>query len=364
MPSNYDKSLARELLAVHRTLGWMDLVIGNITDAVYVTDKEENLVFVNQIFSDLLEVPRVFLLGKKLSKVFKIQLKEELSQDLLPKNKKPVGTEDSVTNIYTWSVQGKELIYKVSSRYIETIRQTVYIATDITNEYEVSVMKSNFINIASHQLRTPMTAIMLYANMLKDGYGGSIDTVQRGLVDTIVHSSERMISLINDILLISRIQNGEENLTLKDSTLGESINSVTSEIDPGVKDKEQHLIIDVPKNIIDISCNDFIIHEILINLLSNAIQYTPKKGTITLKLYLHDGFVKMEVSDTGIGIPEDYIPQMYQQFSRAQNAFSVFNEGTGLGLYVVKMFVEQLQGSILCDSKIGYGTTFTVSFPV
>lgn len=363
MPKDYSKSLERELLAVQRTLGWMDLVIGSITDAVYVVDRDDRLVFVNQYFSDLLGVPRVFLLGKNLSEVFDLKLKDDLDKEFLASDKVDSDSGEGTSNIFTWYTRDINKIFKVSCRFIDTIQQTVYIAKDITREYEISVMKSNFINIASHQLRTPMTAIMLYANMLKDGYAGTIDSGQYKLVKTIVQSSERMISLINDILLISRVQNGEEDLTIKDSTLIETLNFITDEIEPEIRSKQLNLNVDYAEGIHAVKCNDFIIHEILNNLITNAIQYTPAGGTISVKVEVLEGSVKIAVKDTGIGIPKDYIPQIYQQFLRAPNAFSVFNEGTGLGLYVVKMCVDQINGTIECESEINRGTTFTIVFP-
>ncbi len=364
MTENNEGHLAAELLEVQRTLGWMDLVIGNITDAVYVVDHEYRLVFANQYFSEMVNIPRVFLFGRKIDEVFKLQSKDDPNKKLLSKKEKTKITEHNNTSTYEWTDNGSHKIFKISSRFIATIKQTVYIAKDITSEYEIAVMQSNFINIASHQLRTPMTAIMMYANMLHDGYAGSIDDEQKMMVKNIVTSSERMISLINDILLISRVQNGEENLKLKDGILSELLVSLENEMKPKLDEKNINFHTDYSVSANKVRCNKFILHEIISNLLTNGIQYTPEAGTVTLQVETTETDVRILVSDTGIGIPDEYISSVYDQFSRAPNAFEVFNEGTGLGLYIVKTMIDQINGTINCDSEIHKGTTFTVTFPI
>lgn len=364
MRENRDIALASELLKVQRTLGWMDLVIGNITDAVYVVDKDSRLIFVNQYFSDILNVSRIFLLGRKLNEVFDTKLIREHNTEFLLSPEPSNDTKDKSTNICEWQTRDQHKIFNISSRYITTIKQTVFIAKDITTEYELSVMKSNFINIASHQLRTPMTTIMVYAHMLHDGYGGKIDDKQNILVKNIIDSSERMISLINDILLISRVQNGEENLNARDGKLIEAINTLEAELKPKLNDKHLQFETDYSVGVKNVHCNKFLVHEILSNLLTNGIQYTPMGGIISLKIKTTKNKVKITVSDNGIGIPNDYMPEIYKQFSRAQNAFEIFNEGTGLGLYIVKIMVDQINGTIDCISEVNKGTTFTVVFPI
>ncbi|GAC1391073.1 MAG: hypothetical protein NVSMB46_02230 [Candidatus Saccharimonadales bacterium] len=363
MPQYSDTSLITELLEVQRTLGWMDIVIGNITDAVYVTDKNSVLVFVNQSFSDLVNVPRVFLLGQKLNDVFPTVLKKDHEQDFISSQEYANNDIPNNTHIYQWHIKNTQHIFKISHREIPTIQQTVYIAKDITTEYELSMMKSNFIDIASHQLRTPMTAIMTYAHMLHDGYGGQLDGLQKELAQTIVVSSERMIRLINDILLITRVQNDNASLRNSDTTLNEIMTMLDSEFSSKFLKKHIKFTNKYSDDIHTISCNKFTVHEILSNLLSNAYQYTMDGGRISLATSATKQLVTVTITDSGIGIPKEYIPKIFNQFSRAQNAFKLFNEGTGLGLYIVKILLTQLNGNITCTSTINKGTTFVLSFP-
>lgn len=364
MAKNSEVAIAAELLEVQRTLGWMDLVIGNITDAVYVTDHNERLVFVNQCFSDIVGVPRVFLLGQTVAEAFPTSLKYDPNNQFLPNLGTPNDTEGSDTNIYERVENEKLKIYKISCRFIPTIEQTVHIAKDITTEYEMSVMKNDFINIASHQLRTPMTAIMTYSHMLYQGYGGQLDADQKQLAERIVVSSERMISLINDILLISRLQNGEENLQNKDGSFKDVFNILESELESKLSEKKIKFKTSYPEGIEKVKCNKFLIHEILSNLLINGIQYTPSGGKLAMKAVTEEKKVKIIITDNGIGIPKEDIPNIFNQFTRADNAFKAFNEGTGLGLYVVKIIADLINAKIDCSSRLNKGTTFTVAFPL
>lgn len=358
MSDKTDSSVSKKLLEIQRTLGWMDLVLGNITDAVYVTDKNGIILFANQFFSNLLTVPRVFLLGQELQDVFRCQIKKDSQQEFLCETDNFSGS-----GVYKWTKDTREYIFKISHRIIPTTSQAVYIAKDITAEHELSVIKSNFINIASHQLRTPMTTIMTNAHMLNDGLGGTLDGLSKKLTEGIIKSSERMIRLINDILLITRIQNGETSLLARNGSLISVLDTVESEIEVSLRKKKLHFskAYDPCINIVD--CNTFIVHEIISNLMTNAIQYTPENGRISLSVEKSGDQVAITVTDNGIGIPKKDIPIVFDQFSRAPNAMEAFNEGTGLGLYVVKFLLTQIAGTIDCKSTLGAGTTFRVLFP-
>lgn len=359
MSDQIERSESREFLEIQRTLGWMDLVLGNITDAVYVTDKNGIILFANQFFSNLLSVPRVFLLGQELKKVFQCQIKEDSQQEFLSKDDNFSGS-----GVYKWSKDSQPYIFKISHRIIPTTSQSVYIAKDITAEHELSVMKSNFINIASHQLRTPMTTIMTNAHMLNDGLGGSLDGLSKKLTKGIIKSSERMIRLINDILLITRIQYGETGLLARNGSLNSVLETVESEIEVSLRKKKLHFSKVYDSGINNVDCNTFIVHEIVSNLMTNAIQYTPEDGWISINIEKLNDQIVLSVADSGIGIPEKDLPTVFDQFSRAPNAMEVFNEGTGLGLYVVKFLLTQIAGTIDCSSQLGVGTTFRVLFPI
>lgn len=364
MPNDSRLHLAEELLEVQRTLGWMDLVIGSIEDAVYVTDKGSRLVFANQYFSDLLGIPRVFLLGQVLNKVFSIKKVNRVPIEYADEHKPPINSDIGKSGIYQWiGHEGKTLTFKLTQRKLDSIDQTVCLLQNITHEYELSHMKSDFINLASHQLRTPMTAIMTYSHMIRDGYAGLLTDDQQKLADTIVHASERMIKLVNDLLTITRLQNEAHNLPYHSVDLDEIFAQIHAELEPRITQKKLSFKLNMQEDVPALCSDPSIIHEIISNLLVNAIQYTPDEGSIKVIVKKYGNNVSIAIKDNGIGIPKEYQAHLFNQFSRADNALLAHPEGTGLGLYMIKILLDKIGGTIKFKSALNRGTTFTLRLP-
>lgn len=339
----------------------MDLVIGSISDAVFVTDSGERVIFANQYFADLLAVPRVFLYGKCLTDVFDVNLDKKTTDEFGYSN-----SHDEVKiGVYSWKTNSGVMVFKISSRTLPTNNQTVYLAQDISQDKELSDMKSSFTNLASHQLRTPMTSIMLQTHMLKDMTNFAEDSQEAVLLTNIIRASERMISLISDILSITRIQNNSAAYSKwSPIEINEQLRALRKELQPSAQEKSIELEFALPKERIKLNSNKAAINEIISNLLVNAIQYTPEHGSVCLRVKKTTSEITFEIQDTGIGIPKEMIPYIFDQFIRADNAFAVHNEGTGLGLYLVRMLTLQLGGTIACESELHKGTRFTIRLPV
>lgn len=364
MTNNPADSIARELLEVRQTLGWMDLVIGSINDAVYVTDEKSRLIFVNQSFSDLLGIPRAFLLGEQLDEVFSVTVNSEPNIEYLSEQSISTDAHNQRTDIFNWEHGGQMYVFRVSSRRLQATNQTVYLAQNITQEHELSHMKNSFIKLASHQLRTPMTAIMMYSHMLHDGYSGDISPAQKQLAGTIVTASERMIKLINEILNITRLQNEKTGFEKHKVSILDIFSKIDTEIQPQTKEKQLVYKKEIPSVIPYILSDSGTIHEIISSLLINAIQYTPEGGRIRVKVAAENKYMSIMIQDNGIGIPKEYLPKIFNQFSRADNALEAYTEGTGLGLYMVKILLDKIGGTIECRSTLSVGTTFTVKIPL
>ncbi len=358
---NVNESVSRELLEVQRTLGWMDLVIGSIDDAVYVIDENSNIIFVNQYFSDILTIPRVFLLGQLITDTFDVKLDKQLTAEFTLSVEK----NDDEAAIYIWKTASEKRTFKISKKYIVTTKQTVYLAKDITREQELLRMKNSFINLASHQLRTPMTSIMLYSHMLTDLYDDDkLASQPKEIAETITRSAERMLRLINDILNITKIQN--ETLyksNFKHINLKNIVGIIQKDLKDRLQSKKLLFIVEIPDSLPACKSDQNALHEIISNLVTNAVQYTPDAGTIVVSAKHDRTNIIISVKDTGIGIPAKALDKIYDQFSRADNAFETFNEGTGLGLYLVSLLLIKIDGSIECDSRLKNGTTFTVRIP-
>lgn len=235
---------------------------------------------------------------------------------------------------------------------------------DITLEQEVDRMKSEFISLASHQLRTPLSAIKTYTHMLHDGYMGELNSAQKSSLNTIIGASNRMNELISTLLNITRMESGTIAVTPKVIKLEAVVEEVVKELSLMAGSKAIALKVDLrPKTGITLTTDSLILKEVLSNLVSNAIKYTPEKGKVDIKLRLQRGNAVVEVKDSGWGIPKFSQDQIFSKFFRAHNIVKRETTGTGLGLYLVKGLVDALGGTIWFKSQEGKGTSFFVSLP-
>ncbi len=235
---------------------------------------------------------------------------------------------------------------------------------DITLEQEVDRMKSEFISLASHQLRTPLSAIKTYTHMLYDGYMGELNTAQKKSLNTVIGASNRMNELISTLLNITRMESGTIAVTPKSVRIDSVADDVVKELSLMASSKAIKLAVNVkPKTGISLTTDALILKEVLTNLVSNAIKYTPEKGRVNVSLYTEQGNVVAEIRDSGWGIPKFSQDQIFSKFFRAHNIVKRETTGTGLGLYLVKGLIDALGGRIWFTSEEGKGTSFFFSLP-
>ncbi len=234
---------------------------------------------------------------------------------------------------------------------------------DLTSEIENDKLKSDFISIASHQLRTPLSAINMYTRMLNDGLGGPLLPEQRPYIDTILLSVKRMNTLINTLLNITRIEAGgiviKQGLVQLDNLARE----VMAEFIPAAQAKSITLTAKLPKAMEPQYIDNLLVKEVCINLLSNAIKYTPAGGRVQLALSETPKEIHWKVSDTGYGIPAKAQKNVFLKFFRAENITNKDVSGTGLGLYLIKNIAESLGGELWFESTENVGTTFHFVLP-
>lgn len=235
---------------------------------------------------------------------------------------------------------------------------------DITLEQEVDRMKSEFISLASHQLRTPLSAIKTYSHMLSDGFMGKLNPSQKKALNTVIGASNRMNELISTLLNITRIESGTIAVTPKLQSLSKTIEELMPELSLMAKSKSIHLSFATRgKASATIKTDPLIVKEIVTNLVSNAIKYTPEGGAVKILLRPRRTNILIQVSDSGWGIPKEFQDQVFSKFFRAQNIVKRETTGTGLGLYLVKGLVDALGGDIWFESDEDTSTTFYFTLP-
>lgn len=229
----------------------------------------------------------------------------------------------------------------------------------------ISRAKTEFISIASHQLRTPLTAIKGYISMILEGTYGRLTGRAKQPMENVYESNERLINLINDLLNISRLEAGKLKLEPEEVSPEELVKSVINELKIKTKEKGIYLRMEklakpLPKILIDRAK----IRQVVLNIVDNAIRYT-EKGGITIKLKIENLKLKIVISDTGEGMNEQELSKIFKSFSRGLAGSKHYTEGAGLGLYVAKRFVEMHKGRAWAESEgKGKGSTFYIELPV
>ncbi|BFT94200.1 MAG: hypothetical protein MNSN_04220 [Minisyncoccus archaeiphilus] len=228
---------------------------------------------------------------------------------------------------------------------------------------EVDEMKDEFISMASHELRTPVTVIRGYVSMILDD-GRSLDPEVKEYLGTIKLSTERLNALIEDLLNVSRIEQGRMKVSLEELHGYEIIGQTAKEFEVQAKEKGldiRYSLIEGSDDLINIDKDKF--KQVLINIIGNAIKYT-QSGSVGIEAKNHNGNLVVTVKDTGIGMTAKEREHLFEKFYRVKNDKTQEIIGTGLGLWITKQIVELMGGSIFVDSIEDVGTQFTIEFPL
>ncbi len=229
---------------------------------------------------------------------------------------------------------------------------------------DMDLLKSEFVSVAAHQMRTPLSGIKWSLDMLAKEVVGSINVKQKRLLLKSYESNERMIALVNNLLNTDRIESGKTDLKITKTNLENIVNNVLYYIYPQATSKKIHINISYEKKLPFVFVDQEKMREVIQNVLENAVKYSNEKGVIDVKLYSENECLVVSISDNGVGIPESFKKDVFSKFCRGSNAVKMKTEGSGLGLFVANEIVKMHQGQITFESEEGSGTTFFISIPV
>lgn len=242
---------------------------------------------------------------------------------------------------------------------------SLFIWKDASRVDEVDKAKTEFVSIASHQLRTPLTSVNWYSEMLLQYPSGARPKKYNEYLQKIHAGSQRMVSLVDTLLNVSRIELGTLPVEWRPVDVVELIRATIEEQRPQIAERNLALTLSVPRTKIIIRADPSLLQMIFQNLLSNAIKYTPPRGRVKVSVAQTDGdFLLVRVADTGYGIPQKDYGKIFSKMFRADNVKQKGSDGTGLGLYIVKSVITTMGGSIWFDSVESKGTTFYVRLPL
>lgn len=234
----------------------------------------------------------------------------------------------------------------------------------VSNLRELDRLKSEFISVAAHQLRTPLSAVKWAVKMVMDGDAGPITEEQKNMLDQGYKSNERMVVLINDLLDVSRIEAGKFEYEFIDGQVEDLVDTTVQEFKQIIKHKSINLKYHKPDNSLPkVKMDSLKLKMVIENLIDNAVKYTAPGGNVDIVFKYYRNIIETVVSDSGVGIPKDQFPQLFSKFFRAKNVVKMQTDGTGLGLFIVKKIVEKHGGIIWAESEEGKGTSMHFTLP-
>jgi signal transduction histidine kinase len=251
--------------------------------------------------------------------------------------------------------------------FLNTLASQAAVAIENARTYQrledLEQAKSDFVFTVAHELKAPVAAIQSILRVLLEGYAGEIFQKQKGLIARAERRLIALQSLIRDLLALGALKGELPEAKKADVILNGIVNRIVDTVQSEVEEKKIDLRVEVPEALLTIKANEDDLERLLGNLLENAVKYTPPRGRVSLALSSQDHGVRIVVSDTGIGIPPESLPRIFEEFYRAKNAKEMGQEGTGLGLSLVKHIVDRYHGTINVESKVQDGSTFTVTLP-
>jgi PAS domain S-box-containing protein len=346
-------------------------IISSIGEAILVIDDRCKVLVTNKTTAKLLGKDQNDIVGKDIRKDItflkngqEISIKEKFGlSGPLAGNMRVIDLRD---DIYLKNKDGK--IFPIAGVFsplkgFANINGCVFSFRDISKDKEIDIAKTEFVSLASHQLRTPLSTISWYAEMLNNGDAGPMQTQQLEYINEIMHANKRMIGLVNALLNVSQIELGVLEVVPKPVNAVKVARIVLQELEVTILEKKLIMEEFYDKDIPVIMADSHYIKIILQNLISNAVKYSPAGGTI--KIYISKGNkeIQFRVSDMGLGIPDSARSKIFLKLFRADNIKLVDTSGNGLGLYLVKLIVDKAGGKIWFESEENRGTTFFVNLP-
>lgn len=354
-------------------LSQFKLAVDNAFDQILITDANGVIVYANSALERITGFTQAEAIGKKAGSsllwggLMPSEFYAEMWDTIKNKQKPFIGevkNRRKSGEIYFAQVSISPIVNPATKQ----VESFVSIERDITDIKELEKTKTEFLSLASHQLRTPLSTINWYSEVLDQGDLGKLNELQNQYVTEIRKAAARMIEIITTLLDVSRIELGTINTDVKDVIVQDCVNNVLSSLAPQTEKRMQKIVKHGFDHQIKMITDPHLLETVIDNLLTNATKYTPESGTITIDLELEkvnqNELVKIMVTDTGYGIPEQQQDQIFKKMFRADNIRLLDTDGTGVGLYLVKQVVTQMGGTINFTSEQNKGSCFIVKIPV
>lgn len=345
-------------------------IISNFIDPIIVIDVDNKINLINPSAMEIFGF-NADDLGKEISSKNNYSFenfKELVQEDFSVKTSKELKSNNPNEEELVITVAEQELTYKVMTASVVDNKKNkigvMKIFYNLTREKMIDKMKSEFISIAAHQLRTPLSAIKWVIKMILDGEVGELNDEQKEFLAKGYKSNERIIELVNDMLNVSRIEEGRFGYIFNKEDFISLVKKIVDSEENSLESRSIKFTLNLPASLPKIYMDKTKMDLAVTNLLENAIKYTPEHGKIVLTVEAGDKFIKVRIKDNGVGIPEEDKPKLFTKFFRAVNVIRMQTEGSGLGLFMVKNIIKRHGGEIMVNSEEGKGTEFIFTLPI
>lgn len=345
----------------------LSAIASSIKDGVVVMDQNQKILYVNRPAAEILGYPSSTMMNKNIDDL--IDVKDINDKTLLMKDyyKQEGLNNPSLVHIQSKNGKNSDPLEVILSKVTDDSHPDlgcILVLHDTAQEKALQQMQIDFVSMASHEFRTPLTSIINYLAVLSEEAKKKLAAEQQEFLDRALSSAKEMSALVDNILNVSKVERGSMSLSLKSIDWKKKLKQVVDTTQTQAAFKRIRMTLNVPTTLPNVMADEIRISEVLNNLVSNAIVYNQEGGKIDISAKVDKDQIITSVSDTGTGIPKEALAHLFTKFYRAPGSLEKNNQGSGLGLYLSKSIVDLHQGKIWVESEEGKGSTFFFSLPV
>lgn len=338
-------------------------VINSMNEGVLITERDKRIVMCNPAFARLMHIPHHHLVGFTLKETSELFPFDQMADELLQN----VGDLDVITKVIETEedrpIYVRASINRIPGEPGETLG-LVIVLQDITYFKELEQKKSEFVSMVTHELRAPLGTVDTQLNVVLTGLAGGVTEKQKDLLGRIKSRIGGVLELINNLLDLSKIEARQFVQQKKAMDINPIVQEVINMMEAQAQEKGVTITVQLAADLPQVMMDPLSMSEVITNLLSNAIRYTPTRGHIEVQTGIEANYVQLSVTDTGIGIEAEYLDKIFDRFFRVKNEKTRKIVGTGLGLSIVKAIVDDHLGFVRVQSQPGKGSVFTVLLPM
>jgi PAS domain S-box-containing protein len=342
-----------------------EVIVDSIADGLIMSDAAMQVIHINKTVADLFGVDEATAIGKPLPDVV-------TDARILGLIKRATDSrwneQDQTVAFLQFERQGKTLYFRPKSTTLRDREGRLYgvllLLQDITQFKELDRMKSEFIATVSHEFRTPVTSISMSVDILNQEILGPLTERQKELVTSAKEDCHRLTKLARELLQLAKIESGRIQLREEELQFKEVVEATLRPLQIQFQEKNVQLVADVPDGLPPLRADEQQISWVITNLVTNALKYTPAGGMVTVRGRRDDGGLRLEVQDTGVGIPAEYLSQIFEKFVQVKQTPDATPGSVGLGLAIARQIVQMYGGRIWAESEVGKGSTFSFVVPM